>query len=216
MRRALWRAQRRWCGKSKSARRAAGQRRPTTARAPAQRLPGLLTRFRLPPPLPLAQALRALLQRACLLLPPAPPLSPRPSVGGPASEAWPPPIRLPSALGSGSGGPPPPEELICALTRSLMTEPAVTERGTTFERSAMLAWLDSCAAAGRHPTDPLTGRRLRSARLTPNWALRHALERWAAEAEAPAARARRRGIARASSSAGGASGSGDGRPVAAA
>ena len=71
-----------------------------------------------------------------------------------------------------------PEAFLCPITLSLMTDPATTADGHSYERAAIANWLQQRAAA---PTSPLTGMLLPSLGLTPNHALRHAIEKWLAE-----------------------------------
>lgn len=69
--------------------------------------------------------------------------------------------------------PQPPTEFLCPITQDLMSDPVVCADGHSYERSAIAAWL-----AGGHATSPLTGARLPSAALTPNYALRSIIRDW--------------------------------------
>lgn len=63
-----------------------------------------------------------------------------------------------------------PREFLCPISLELMTDPVVTSTGHTFERASIEAWF----ATGR-TTNPITGLRLASRDLTPNFALRDAI-----------------------------------------
>jgi len=54
------------------------------------------------------------------------------------------------------------ESLACPLTLKLFEDPVVDREGHTYERVAILKWLDS------HSTSPMTRQNLRSTDLTPN------------------------------------------------
>ena len=43
----------------------------------------------------------------------------------------------------------PPDELICPITREIMTDPVITAAGQTYERAAIEQWLAA------HDTDPM-------------------------------------------------------------
>ncbi|XP_028169520.1 WD repeat, SAM and U-box domain-containing protein 1-like [Ostrinia furnacalis] len=62
-----------------------------------------------------------------------------------------------------------PHALLCPLSHRLLREPARAADGFSYERRALREWL---VAGG---SSPLSGRRLRNARLHPNYALRDAL-----------------------------------------
>ena len=55
-----------------------------------------------------------------------------------------------------------PPEFICPITQTLMLDPVVTCDGNTYERSAILAWLD------KQCTAPMTGEPLRTKEVYPN------------------------------------------------
>jgi hypothetical protein len=82
-----------------------------------------------------------------------------------------------------------PEAFVCPITLQCMTDPATTADGHSYERSAIANWLQQRSAA---PTSPLTGMLLPSLGLTPNHALRHAIEKWLAETRGDGAAASRR------------------------
>lgn len=68
--------------------------------------------------------------------------------------------------------PPPPESFLCPLTQDIMTDPVISPEGHSFERSAIESWLVTNAIS------PITRQPLRQADLSPNFALRHAIEEW--------------------------------------
>ena len=88
--------------------------------------------------------------------------------------AWPPPLAVPSCADAAEGIAAAPSELCCPITHAVFREPAVTPQGVTYERTALVQWLQ---AAG---TDPSSGRPCALAELAPNRALRAAIERWLA------------------------------------
>ena len=65
----------------------------------------------------------------------------------------------------------------CPITQSVMVDPATTSDGMTYEREAIERWLTE------HDTSPLTGIVLPHKFLTPNYALRSAIEDWKATEE---------------------------------
>ncbi len=88
----------------------------------------------------------------------------------PALEVhWPPPVSIPDEVQDVDD---PPRAFICPITHSIMSEPAVTATGASYERSAITEWL------GTHNHDPLTGRELRVEQLSPNLNLYSAIEEW--------------------------------------
>ncbi len=63
-----------------------------------------------------------------------------------------------------------PKSFYCPITFDLMRDPVLLgNTGHTFERAAISDWLQT------HNTDPLTNQRLTDATLTPNFALRDAI-----------------------------------------
>ncbi|GIM02622.1 hypothetical protein Vretimale_7499 [Volvox reticuliferus] len=58
----------------------------------------------------------------------------------------------------------------CPLTRKVMTDPVVAADGFTYERAAILAWLQA------HAVSPLTGEKLCSRDVVPNWTMRAAIQ----------------------------------------
>ena len=65
-----------------------------------------------------------------------------------------------------------PPQFLCPITNELMRDPVTTADGHTFERTAILKWLES------HSTSPLTGLRLEHKNLAPNHALRALIKEW--------------------------------------
>lgn len=57
-----------------------------------------------------------------------------------------------------------------------MRDPVVAPDGHTYERSAIQAWLERCAAEGRPPRSPLTNEPLEGAGLVPNRVVRAAMQ----------------------------------------
>ena len=91
---------------------------------------------------------------------------------------WPPPLVVPEALASRPRGDLP-EEFVCPLTFDIMLQPASTPRGTTYDHDALVSWVDR---RGRYPAGEAGA--LRRADLSPNLALRRAIERWVVEEQA--------------------------------
>ena len=70
---------------------------------------------------------------------------------------------------------PAPDEIpgfICYITQEVMKDPVMTPSGRSFERSAIEDWVRKSG------TDPLTRKPLRLDQLTPNRALKEAIEQW--------------------------------------
>lgn len=65
-----------------------------------------------------------------------------------------------------------PDAYLCSITQALMVDPVQDSEGNTYERAAIELWLES------HDTSPITRRRLRVNQLTPNRALRNAIDDW--------------------------------------
>ena len=66
----------------------------------------------------------------------------------------------------------PPAPLVCPITSELMSDPVMTADGHSYERSAILKWLET------HDTSPLTGAVLPSKSLKDNHALSAAVDEW--------------------------------------
>lgn len=54
-------------------------------------------------------------------------------------QHWPPPVAVPAALQEDAECAP--RHLLCPITHHILTEPAVTVTGSTYERSAIVGWL---------------------------------------------------------------------------
>eukprot|EP00301_Raphidiophrys_heterophryoidea_P003812 c11702_g1_i1.p1 GENE.c11702_g1_i1~~c11702_g1_i1.p1 ORF type:complete len:849 (+),score=196.04 c11702_g1_i1:67-2547(+) len=63
-----------------------------------------------------------------------------------------------------------PEGFLCPITRNIMQDPVVDREGNTFERTAIIGWLQ------QHRTSPLTRLQMSADDLHPNRALRDAIE----------------------------------------
>ena len=64
------------------------------------------------------------------------------------------------------------DAFLCPITQDYMRDPVITSDGQTYERRAIEAWLQRCAAQGMPPTSPLTGEALGGETLIPNVILR--------------------------------------------
>ena len=64
------------------------------------------------------------------------------------------------------------DSFICPINQTLMEDPVITPYGTTYERSAILNWLQ------KNNTDPLTKKRLTKDMLITNYALRSAIQEY--------------------------------------
>jgi hypothetical protein len=69
-----------------------------------------------------------------------------------------------------------PEEFICPITLEIMRSPLMCRSGVTFERSAILAWLQDHGS-----TNPLTRETLTPSGLVPNRALEARISAWCKE-----------------------------------
>lgn len=65
-----------------------------------------------------------------------------------------------------------PSHFKCPITLCVMREPAVTPAGITYERSALMQWLD------HQHVEPSTKRRLKRSHVVPNLTLRAMIEDW--------------------------------------
>ena len=65
-----------------------------------------------------------------------------------------------------------PHSFICPITYAVMRDPVMCADGHSYEREAIAQWLLT------HDTNPVTNGRLPNKTLTPNFALRHAIEEW--------------------------------------
>ena len=103
----------------------------------------------------------------------------------PASH-WPAPVRLPEWLDEEKA----PRHFRCPITLCVIREPAVTPAGISYERSALMQWLE------HQHTEPSTKRRLKRSRVVPNLTLRGMIEDWLADERAERRRAAARAAAR--------------------
>lgn len=74
-----------------------------------------------------------------------------------------------------------PPEFMCPISLECMKDPVLAKDGYTYERTAIQAWLQS------HQTSPMTRTHLSNHELTPNYALRDAIERWLSTHAQPSA-----------------------------
>ncbi|CAO2046921.1 unnamed protein product [Urochloa humidicola] len=66
-----------------------------------------------------------------------------------------------------------PAHFVCPIFQEVMADPHVAADGFTYEREAIMGWLD-----GGHDTSPMTNMKLDHCELTPNRALRSAILEW--------------------------------------
>ncbi|GIL44791.1 hypothetical protein Vafri_2281 [Volvox africanus] len=83
---------------------------------------------------------------------------------------WPPPIDVPVELQETAESAP--KHLLCPITHHILTEPAVTSTGATYERTAIIEWLTK---AGK---DPITGRTVSPSEVHPNLAMYNVVEEY--------------------------------------
>ena len=102
-----------------------------------------------------------------------PPVELNHHTGSSRSAHWPPPLVVPSWIKEEDI----PEFHKCPITFALMTEPASTSWGHSYDRSAISQWLDT------HHVCPKTQMTLHKHMLTPNLSLRSAIEDWIQEKE---------------------------------
>ena len=72
-----------------------------------------------------------------------------------------------------------PENFVCPLTLELMTDPLVSKHGHSFERTAVLKWLEK-----GNTTCPITRQPLTMSMLIPNVSLRLRIRAWKSANEA--------------------------------
>jgi hypothetical protein len=65
-----------------------------------------------------------------------------------------------------------PDSFVCPLSREVMDDPVQTVDGHTYERVWIEKWLQG------HNTSPLTNVKLLDTKLTPNHALKKAIDEW--------------------------------------
>ena len=66
-----------------------------------------------------------------------------------------------------------PSEFMCPLSHQLMTDPVWSVHGETFQREAILAWLDM-----ENDYCPFSGKPLNMSDIVPNYALRTRVQMW--------------------------------------
>jgi hypothetical protein len=71
-----------------------------------------------------------------------------------------------------------PNELRCAITLELMTDPQVAADGNTYEHAAIRTWLERQTRASQPISSPLTGQSMAHSRLVPNLALKRLVREW--------------------------------------
>jgi hypothetical protein len=99
---------------------------------------------------------------------------------------WPGPVVLPEWLNDERA----PSHFRCPITLCVIREPAVTPAGITYERAALMRWLE------HQHTEPSTKQRLKRSHVVPNLTLRAMIEDWLQEQK----RERRRAANRAAAS----------------
>jgi len=72
----------------------------------------------------------------------------------------------------------PPEQFLCPITQAVMVNPVVDPDGNSFERLAIIKWLET------NDTSPITRKPLRADQLVPNRALQAAITTWQSEVSA--------------------------------
>ncbi|KAG1678253.1 hypothetical protein FOA52_013873 [Chlamydomonas sp. UWO 241] len=75
-----------------------------------------------------------------------------------------------------SSAPAAPSSFYCPVSMELMADPVMVATGHTYDRMCIERWISQ-----GNRTCPLTGKRLRHVELTPNHALRNAIQEWAAQ-----------------------------------
>ncbi|CAL4967846.1 unnamed protein product [Urochloa decumbens] len=81
--------------------------------------------------------------------------------------------RLPAAVAADEDEAHVPAHFVCPIFQEVMADPHVAADGFTYEREAIMGWLD-----GGHDTSPMTNLKLDHCELTPNRALRSAILDW--------------------------------------
>ncbi|KAL0021768.1 hypothetical protein WJX79_006996 [Trebouxia sp. C0005] len=77
-------------------------------------------------------------------------------------------------------GPVAPSSFYCPISMELMNDPVMVATGHTYDRVCIERWLQQ-----GNRTCPVTGMRLRHLELTPNFALRNAIQEWATSNKVP-------------------------------
>lgn len=64
----------------------------------------------------------------------------------------------------------------CPISKEIMKDPVMTVDGKTYERQAIERWFGKCLSEDRPATSPLTNSPLEAATLTPNVAVKNAID----------------------------------------
>ena len=94
------------------------------------------------------------------------------SAGSSSRSHWPGPVALPEWLDDETA----PQHFRCPITLCVIREPATTPAGITYERAALMQWLD------HQHTEPSTKQRLKRSHVVPNLTLRAMIEDWLQDA----------------------------------
>lgn len=81
---------------------------------------------------------------------------------------WPPPLIVPEHLEDVEV----PDSFKCPITFGIMREPATTRSGLTYDRPAIMRWIQ------QHRRDPTTAQKLKAHHLSPNLSLRTVIQSW--------------------------------------
>ena len=97
-----------------------------------------------------------------------------------APAHWPAPLRIPASIETRMKSTlVAPEAFICPLSLDLMRQPAITPRGTTYDREALSRWV---IPEGRYPAREAASP-LRMDQLAPNLTVRNLIQAWLEEQE---------------------------------
>ena len=98
-----------------------------------------------------------------------------------APTHWPAPLRIPKSIETRmiQSTLVAPEAFVCPLSLDLMRQPAITPRGTTYDREALSRWV---IAESRYPAREAASP-LRMDQLTPNLTVRNLIQAWLDEPE---------------------------------
>ena len=108
-----------------------------------------------------------------------------------APTHWPAPLRIPKSIETRmiQSTLVAPEAFVCPLSLDLMRQPAITPRGTTYDREALSRWV---IAEGRYPAREAASS-LRMDQLTPNLTVRNLIQAWLDEQEKGGKKAKKGG-----------------------
>ena len=70
------------------------------------------------------------------------------------------------------------ESFLCPLTKQVMRDPVTIDSGVTFEREAIMKWLNECLSSGKRLVCPVSKKELSSTDLNPSIALRNTIDEW--------------------------------------